>query len=250
MLEPPYRQLHWTFLAAFNNWLLLNPSHLSPEYAGNTIPLITSFTDTRNLASLLTILAYCTIGVFALTRNKNDSQKRAMVIGLALIILPYLPASNLFFPVGFVVAERILYLPSMGFCMLVSYGAYTMMKANSKYLSTIGKFLLLCILLVHMTKTVFQNRVWSSEKDLYLSALRSYPTNGKMWHSLGTQLNHGVTLDQSEWFMRQSIAVEPRYIAAYSDLGTVLIKQDRGEEAEKVLFYLVKSLWYMYIHLI
>ena len=41
---------------------------------------------------------------------------------LSLIVLPFVPASNLFFPVGFVVAERILYTPSLGFCMLVALG--------------------------------------------------------------------------------------------------------------------------------
>lgn len=41
---------------------------------------------------------------------------------LGLLVFPFLPASNLFFPVGFVIAERVLYMPSMGFCMLVAYG--------------------------------------------------------------------------------------------------------------------------------
>lgn len=41
---------------------------------------------------------------------------------LSLMILPFIPASNLFFPVGFVIAERILYTPSMGFSMLVALG--------------------------------------------------------------------------------------------------------------------------------
>jgi hypothetical protein len=32
-------------------------------------------------------------------------------MGLALLVIPFLPASNLFFKVGFVVAERVLYIP-------------------------------------------------------------------------------------------------------------------------------------------
>lgn len=43
----------------------------------------------------------------------------AMNLGLALLIFPFIPASNLFFPVGFVVAERVLYLPSAGFIVLL-----------------------------------------------------------------------------------------------------------------------------------
>ena len=233
-MDSPFRQLHWTYLAAFNNWLLVNPSRLLPEYAGNTIPLIKTFSDSRNCASIVFILAYCIFGVFTLNRTRNDSIKRVGVIGLALIVLPYLPASNLFFPVGFVVAERILYLPSMGFCMLVGYGAYKLIKSNKKIVSNFAKFFLPCLLLFHSMKTILQNRVWLSERDLYISALKSYPTNGKMWHNLGTQLEHGISLRDSEWLMKQCISVEPEYIAAYSDLGTVLKKLDRNTEAERV----------------
>ena len=33
--------------------------------------------------------------------------------------ITFLPASNLFFTVGFIVAERILYLPSAGFIIIL-----------------------------------------------------------------------------------------------------------------------------------
>ena len=47
---------------------------------------------------------------------------RLMTMGLALMIVPFLPATNLFFRVGFVVAERVLYLPSLGFSVLFVLG--------------------------------------------------------------------------------------------------------------------------------
>ena len=43
-------------------------------------------------------------------------------MGLALLVVPFLPASNLFFTVGFVVAERVLYLSSLGSCLIVVLG--------------------------------------------------------------------------------------------------------------------------------
>ncbi len=49
---------------------------------------------------------------------------------LSLMVFPFLPASNLFFPVGFVIAERILYIPSMGFCLLVAYGWTRIYSSN------------------------------------------------------------------------------------------------------------------------
>lgn len=43
-------------------------------------------------------------------------------MALAFTIIPFLPAMNIFFRVGFVVAERVLYLPSIGFCILIVTG--------------------------------------------------------------------------------------------------------------------------------
>lgn len=86
-----------------------------------TIPLIESLLDIRNLATLAAhgmIIGLLIVAI--LTRNRKTSI--IIIISLALMILPFLPASNIFFPVGFVIAERVLYAPSMGFCMLVGHG--------------------------------------------------------------------------------------------------------------------------------
>jgi len=52
---------------------------------------------------------------------------------LALTVFPFIPASNLFFPVGFVVAERVLYAPSMGFCLLVAVGFHLLIHHFRQY---------------------------------------------------------------------------------------------------------------------
>lgn len=47
---------------------------------------------------------------------------RLVAMSVVLLVVPFIPASNLFFRVGFVVAERVLYLPSAGYCLLVALG--------------------------------------------------------------------------------------------------------------------------------
>jgi hypothetical protein len=101
-----------------------------------TIPLVTLF-DVRNLA---TVAFYAVLGRLAwYVCTHQGPHMRAIVMvrhfhfirslmlpsslqALSLTVFPFLPASNLFFPVGFVVAERVLYAPSMGFCLLVALG--------------------------------------------------------------------------------------------------------------------------------
>lgn len=46
---------------------------------------------------------------------------RTLTFGLVLLVIPFLPASNLFFRVGFVIAERVLYLSSAGYCLILAY---------------------------------------------------------------------------------------------------------------------------------
>ena len=40
----------------------------------------------------------------------TESEIRPLFFGLGFLVLSFIPASNLLFPVGFVVAERILYM--------------------------------------------------------------------------------------------------------------------------------------------
>lgn len=44
-------------------------------------------------------------GVFQRLEHKE------VLVGLSFLVFPFVPASNLFFTVGFVVAERVLYMP-------------------------------------------------------------------------------------------------------------------------------------------
>lgn len=38
-------------------------------------------------------------------------EHKEVLAGLLFLVFPFIPASNLFFRVGFVVAERVLYMP-------------------------------------------------------------------------------------------------------------------------------------------
>ena len=233
ILGAPYRQLHWTYLSFYNSWLLASPSQLSAEYAMSTIPPITSLSDTRNLATLALFIIVIALTLFGLEGNKE--KQRVVSFCTSLVVLSYLPASNLFFPVGFVIAERILYLPSMGFCMLVGYGVWHAMKHSSKIISYAMKIGLVYLVVVHSTKTLLRNRDWYSELTLYHSAVNAMPHNGKMLRNLATKYST-KDISTAQKLMRAAIKAEPNFISAYSDLGWLLAKQEKVEEAEKVSF--------------
>lgn len=102
-----------------------------------------------------------------------------VLFSLVVMTLPFIPATNLFFYVGFVIAERVLYIPSMGFCLLVAAGARTL----SIRLRTRGRrsmLLALCaaLVLLNGAKTIQRNRDWSNEESLYKSGIAANPAKG------------------------------------------------------------------------
>lgn len=108
----------------------------------------------------------------------------AILLSIALLALPFLPATNLFFYVGFVVAERILYLPSVGYCLLVGLGVAKLMDRRvGLFKSQSKRYAMLCcigmMLLALSIKTVHRNFDWRNEENLYRSAIRINPPKGK-----------------------------------------------------------------------
>lgn len=70
--------------------------------------------------------------LFSLQGSQEVHRRRIVLLSLVMLVIPFLPASNLFFPVGFVVAERVLYIPSMGFSVLLAVGITALFGVGSK----------------------------------------------------------------------------------------------------------------------
>ena len=63
-------------------------------------------------------------GLQQTNRTANVAHREAiwgMVVMTGLMLAPFLPASNLLFYVGTFIGERLLYMPSAGFCLLLSH---------------------------------------------------------------------------------------------------------------------------------
>ena len=197
-----------------------------------TIPLITSVTDPRNLATAATFTVITVLGVYGISKSKRTNN--VVIFALSLIIFPFVPASNLFFPVGFVVAERILYVPSMGFCMLVALGVWLIKKNGGvfNYLTTIG---LLYLLATHSAKTALRNRDWYSDITLFTSAVQSNPHNGKVYNNLGHEYERMGNYSAAEYFFRSASKIQPDDIGAFINLGRILKAEERFKESEEVI---------------
>lgn len=153
-----------------------------------------------------------------------------LIIASSVIVFPFIPASNLFFYVGFVIAERILYIPSMGVCLLIAQGAYVLYLAALEQWKKKGVVLTLVVIIVLFgARTWRRNQDWQTEEKLYSSGIAVNPA--KAWGNLANVLNDkGLETDAEEAY-RNALNHRGNMADVHYNLGILLQNQGRIEEA-------------------
>nr|CAD7590584.1 unnamed protein product [Timema genevievae] len=225
---PPSRQLSYNYLISVNLWLLFFPCDLCCDWTMGTVPLVSSFLDPRNLATLISYAALLLLMYTAVVTD-NRQQATLIIMSLAFLILPFLPASNLFFPVGFVVAERILYIPSMGLCMLVAYGWTQLAHKRCKKMAWL---LLGVLLLVHGCKTYSRNLDWENEYTIFMAGLKVNQRNAKLFNNVGHALEGQGRFDEALDYFQKAVRVQEDDIGAHINVGRTYNHLKMFKEAE------------------
>lgn len=105
-----YGQSHfWYFLK------IIFPRYLCFDYGYACIPTVHDIYDPRNLLPLGTYFLVLYLVYFGIIHSRVT-----VLVGLTILILPLVPALNIFFPVGTILAERLLFIPSVGACIIIA----------------------------------------------------------------------------------------------------------------------------------
>ncbi|KAG8512281.1 Protein O-mannosyl-transferase TMTC1 [Galemys pyrenaicus] len=298
------RFLTYSYLLAFNVWLLLAPITLCYDWQVGSIPLVETIWDVRNLATVLLALAMASLGLHCLAAFKSNKshhgsnlgqiflfwftasspstledfqrhiginawwgqpgrasssgaerrlrlEHREVLVGLLFLVLPFLPASNLFFRVGFVVAERVLYMPSMGSCILFVHGLSKLWAWLNRCGATVLTAATVLLLLLFSWKTVKQNEIWLSRESLFrrtlsfmeftnpgqlgvdncgghstngvieLSGVETLPHNAKVHYNYANFLKDQGRNREAVYHYRTALKLYPRHASALNNLGTL-----------------------------
>ncbi|XP_044756223.1 protein O-mannosyl-transferase TMTC1-like [Coccinella septempunctata] len=222
------RILTFCYLAAFNWWLLLCPMTLSHDWQMGSVPLVTSIYDSRNLVTCFFFLLTLLLVVKSVC--DFEAQRHVpVVVGLALLVLPFLPATNLFVTVGFVVAERVLYIPSMGCILLVIYALQMLWSSYPKHRQTIICFVIL-MLTTSCLRTIIRNRDWRSRESLLRAGLMTLPQNAKMHYNYGNFLRDSARPELAKTHYHKALKLWPTYASAHNNLGTLLSNEQEAEQ--------------------
>lgn len=168
--DPVVRTLTFLHLPVVSAQLLVWPQVLSYDWSMDAVPRIESVADPRNAA---TALFYAVLA--AVARSAIHRKRTAVAVATAVSVASYVPASNALFYVGFVVAERVLYIPSVGYCLLVGCSASALAKWANGRRSTAVYILYAITVALYGLRTVLRNRDWHDEESLYRSGIQVNP---------------------------------------------------------------------------
>ncbi|KAM9850674.1 protein O-mannosyl-transferase TMTC4 [Aulostomus maculatus] len=227
------RIVNYNYYYSLNAWLLLCPWWLCFDWSMGCVPLITRATDWRMVWPLL---LWCfLIGLISQALCSQDSQRRrTLTLGLVLLVVPFLPACNIFFRVGFVIAERVLYLSSSGYCLLLAYALGHCCYRWTKYRRLLGASVL-GLLCVFVARCALRSHQWRSEQSLFTSALNVCPLNAKVHYNVGKNLADRGNTTAAISYYREAVRLHPTYVHAMNNLGNILKERNELHEAEQLL---------------
>jgi tetratricopeptide (TPR) repeat protein len=145
--------------------LLLFPHPLTHDYYPYHIPLV-SLADWK---AILSILLYCGLIVYSVVKFKS---KDIIAFGIIFYLLTLFIVSNLLFPVGTFMNERFIYMPSLGFALilasLIVNKLPAILKKGANYKNT-AMVVSVLILLLFTIRTYTRNKVWKDNFTLFSS---------------------------------------------------------------------------------
>jgi tetratricopeptide (TPR) repeat protein len=208
-------ELLWRY-AAITAW----PFGLKPDlgYAEVT---------TSSAAGALAWVAWAAVGAMALALRR-----RAPLLGFALLWLPaaFAITGNVVMPIGTLMAERLLYLPSVGPCLLAGIfvdGVRRDTKLRRWAGRAVAGVVLLSLVLAYQQRA----RVWVDDDHYHEQAAALSPRSAKAHYNLGLSYARRERYDEAERSFARALAVVPGFAAAAGYRAEALRRLDRVDDA-------------------
>jgi len=174
-------------------------------------------------------------GVLLLWAFYLRGRNRLIFFSVCWFFAALLPLSNLYpIPIAYM-AEHWLYVPSIGFFILVAAAL------RRVYCSGGGKHaawaLFTVIAVFYSCLTIRYNEYWKDPVTFYERTLKFAPESARTLCSLAREYFELGRKQEAENLFKRSIEVNPRYVEAHSDLGVVYYDAGKREEAVRLYRY-------------
>lgn len=206
-------------------WLLLWPKKLIADFSYDAYPLSHSLLETRVLIGLLALAGL----VLAVLIGLAEGPVAAFAAGFYIITMSL--TSNIPFAIGTIKAERLLYLPSLAFCLVLSLIFERLWRRHKSIeFRVIWLLVVLFVCAGYMARTIDRNPVWKNDKTLFSATVRDVPRNVKAYANLANALAAEGNFDEALKHADKALSIQVDFTYGLANRGSI-----RARKAEQLL---------------
>jgi protein O-mannosyl-transferase len=223
---------------------LIFPHPLVFDYSFNQLPVV----GMGDWQFLLTIVILLAVTILAF---KNISKKPVWVFGFISFLAVASVASNIIIIIGTSMGERLMYAPSLGFCIMIagfiSKAGFSddALIAKDHFISNKRIYIPLSIVIVLFSiRTITRNPVWKSNYNLYSNDVLLSPNSTRTHYYLGNllikeEMLSGKTPTQKDSILKKgiselekSVAIYPGFTDAWNQMGVAYWRLKNFDKAK------------------
>jgi tetratricopeptide (TPR) repeat protein len=215
-------------------YLLVIPHPLAFDYSYNTIPVV----SLSNMGALVSVVVYAALIWIAF---KGLIRKDPLSFFILFFFATISLVSNVLFLIESTMAERFLYMPSIGFVLAIAFivlKQFRLLKYNggdrlASYFSVKPAFTVIMVLALtlYSVKTISRNSDWKDNLTLLEKDVKTCPESARIRYAYGSALliekalkeeNESVKqalLDKSIVQLEKGVTILPNYAEAWNHLG-------------------------------
>ena len=207
----------WKYLA-----LQAYPATLSSDYSYNAIRLYAS--GKYLLPAVVATAAVLGLWVWTIWKKRS-----AWILVGAIYLFGFSVTANVLVPTGTIMGERLAYLPSAGFCLLLALLWARLESANRRLAVT----LLGLVVLALGVRTLARNRDWKDNLTLYSADVRAVPDSARMHGLLGQEYLRRGELNLAAAELQRAIQIFPEYPQAIENYALAEARLGNDREARE-----------------
>ena len=198
--------------------LLIFPHPLTHDYYPRHVEIM-SF---GNWQVILSVLVYLGMLVIAF---KGLKSKNLISFCILYFVITLSIVSNIVFPIGTNMSERFMFMPSLGFVVLVAYLLSKYLKSQKILIGVLGG-----IMLLYSIKTFTRNFVWKNDFTLFTTDVKTSTNSAKVLNAAGGALvtesakpqnanKKDAMLNEAIPYLEKALTIHPNYKNAALLLG-------------------------------
>ena len=180
--------------------------------------------DVKALIALAVLLGAALLALMLAVRWRRTG--KPLLFFLVFFFVALSPTSNLVFLIGSIMAERFLYLPSVGLAGCIVAAVYVLGRRRSlqrRVVAPVAWAALGVVCLVFAARTYARNFDWQDGVSLWTSAVDVCPGSARSHYNLAKELERMPgRLPEAIAEYREAVRIEPDRADAHDNLGNAL----------------------------